>query len=50
MFIEQHLHNNTTAILLTFPQSTKVRVYPCGRRRSNLIDTDGKPGTVNSLF
>lgn len=50
MFIEQHLHNNTTAILLTFPQSTKVRVYPCGRRRSNLIDTDGSSDTVNDRY
>lgn len=50
MFIEQHLHNNTTAILLTFPRSTKVRVYPCGRRRSNLIDTDGNPDTVNDRY
>lgn len=52
MFIENH---NTTlsdqSILeLTFIRSKNVQVYPCGRRRSNSIDIDGKSETLDSYY
>lgn len=37
MFIETHSDNGK---LLTFIKSTNVQVYPCGRRRSTIIDQD----------
>lgn len=49
MFIEQHLHNEPTGnIKMTFLKSLNVHVYPCGRRRSELIDTDGNLNTTTT--
>jgi hypothetical protein len=48
MFNETH---SDESIVLTFLKSTNVQVYPCGRRRSELIDKDGnKEGTTDDQF
>ena len=49
MFIEQHLHTDEE-ILLTFIKSLNVQVHPCGRRRSELIDRDGKTDTTSDQY
>lgn len=49
MFIEQHTHNEIPkGIMLTFLKSLNVHVYPCGRRRSELIDIDGNLTTTKT--
>ena len=35
---------------LVFIKSKNVNVFPCGRRRSNLIDADGSTLTVNDRY
>jgi hypothetical protein len=37
MFIETHKNDN---IILTFLKSLNVQAFPCGRRRSNLVEVD----------
>lgn len=38
MFVEKHRANNTTGPLLAFMKSLDVQAFPCGRRRSELVD------------
>lgn len=47
MFIETHLDSD---IKVTFIKSTNVFAYPCGRRRSKLIDKDNNENTVSDQF
>ena len=35
---------------LVFIKSANIKVFPCGRRRSNLIDRDGSDATVNDRY
>ena len=47
MFNETYSDNNIT---LTFIKSTNIQAYPCGRRRSNLVDKDGSDTTTNDQY
>lgn len=40
MFIEKHFSTTENGILLAFLKSLNVQVYPCGNRRSTLINTN----------
>ena len=35
---------------LVFIKSTNIKVFPCGRRRSELVDTDGSNNTVSDKY
>jgi hypothetical protein len=35
---------------LAFVRSLNVQAYPCGRRKSSLVDADGNSGTVNDRY
>jgi hypothetical protein len=50
MFNETHLSKETNGILLAFIKSLNVQAYPCGRRRSELVDGDGREGTVDDKY
>lgn len=44
MFIKNTENN------LVFIRSKNINAFPCGRRRSNLVDTDGKPETASDRY
>lgn len=46
MFIKDTINNND----LVFIKSKQIRVFPCGRRRSELIDKDGYDSTVSDRY
>ena len=52
MFIETHNSSldKDNSIPLTFIKSASIQAYPCGRRRSELIDQDGVEGTVDDKY
>lgn len=47
MFVEKHSIND---IGLTFIKSANIQAYPCGRRRSELVDSDGSIETVDDKY
>jgi hypothetical protein len=47
MFIETHSDNDIT---LTFIKSANIQAYPCGRRRSTVVDRDGSSGTTDDQY
>ena len=47
MFIETHSDSDIT---LAFIKSANVQAYPCGRRRSTIVDKDGNSGTTNDQY
>lgn len=52
MIIKIHRHNELeeNSIWLAFIKSLNVSVYPCGRRRSTLIDADMSGGTIDDRY
>ena len=50
MFIETHSSSTSNGINLAFIRSLNVQAYPCGRRRSEIVDTDNDPGTVGDQY
>lgn len=47
MFIETHIDND---LVLTFVKSADIQAYPCGRRRSDVIDNDGDNNTTSDRY
>lgn len=51
MFIEKHDYEyNNQSIPLLFLKSLNVQAYPCGRRRSDLIDKDANDNTKDDKY
>ena len=50
MFNEMHASSTENGINLAFIKSANVQAFPCGRRRSELVEKDGDSNTVDDKY